>query len=205
MLRECTASWKHSDVITYPHRQFFGIADRQFPGDKPLRRKHRGNKNHWLNWAERTNKSDRPFEFYGRVSIEEFLSLDSSAGYQPAISDVISVQQILCKEGLPVELTMDIMDLAGYEPKRRLQIPHDPLHPSNREELSQYLTYCWQIIVRCDMVRKSLGMEVRWQEFVADIIIGFFDYRNARVYGNRRKSWGCWDRDEPLNLAYIFS
>lgn len=169
------------------------------------RRKLPENKNHWLNWAERTSKPDRPFELYGRVPIDEFLALDSPVSYEPAISDVISVQQILCKMGFPAELTMDIMDLAGYEPKRRLQIPHDPPHPSNREELSRYLTYCWQIIVRCDMMRKAIGMEVHWQEFVADIIIGFFDYRNARRHGNRRKSWGCWDRDEPLNLAYIFA
>lgn len=201
MLRECTASWKHSDVITYPHRQFFGIADEQFPGDKPLVK----NKVHWLNWAERTNKSDCSIELYGRVPIEEFLSLDSPISYQPAASDIVSVQQILRKKGLPAELVMDIMELAGYEPKRRLEIPHDPFHPANREELSRYLTYCWQIIVRCDMVRKALGMEIRWQEFVADIIIGLFDYKNARCYGNLRKAWGCWDRDEPLNLAYIFA
>ncbi|KAJ5606029.1 hypothetical protein N7510_008810, partial [Penicillium lagena] len=189
MLRECTASWKHSDVITYPHRQFFGIADRH-----PL-----------LKWAGCTKKSDRPVELYGRVSIEEFLLLDSSMNYQPAVSDVVSVRWILCKKGLPMELTMDIMELAGYEPRRRLEIPHDPFHPSNREEFSRYLKYCWQIIVRCDMMRKAFGKEMRWQEFVADIIIGFFDFRHAPCYDSRRTPWGCWDPNEPRNLSYVFA
>ncbi|KAJ5820372.1 hypothetical protein N7474_005963 [Penicillium riverlandense] len=201
MLRECTASWKCSDVITYPHRQFFGIADRQFPGAKPLR----SNTAHWLHWAGRTKKSDRFIEPYGRVPIEEFLSLDNSTGYQPAVSDMDSVRWILCRKGLPVELTMDIMELAGYDPKRRLEIPHDPFHPSNREELSRYLTYCWQIIVRCDMMGKALGMEIRWQEFVASVLIDFFDYKHIPRDANLRKAWGCWDRDEPLNLPYVFA
>lgn len=201
MLRGCTASWKHSDVITYPHRQFFGIADRQFLGYKPLL----GNKSHWLNWTDRKRKSDSPVEVYGRVPIEEFLSLDNPISYQPAASDMASVRWILCKKGLPVELTMEIMELAGYEPKRRLEIPHDPFHPSNREELSRYLTYCWQIIVRCDMMRKALGMDIRWQEFVANILIELFDFKHSLGYGDRRKPWGCWDRDEPLNLHYLFA
>jgi hypothetical protein len=198
MLRGCTESWKSSDVITYPHRQFFGIADSQFPGAKPLR----SNTAHWLHWAQRTNNS---VELYGRVPIEEFLSLDNSISYQPAVSDVDSVRWILCKKGLPVELTMDIMELAGYEPKRRLAIPHDPFHPSNRDELSRYLTYCWQIIVRCDMMRKALGMEIQWQAFVADILLDFFDYKHGPRYGSQRKPWGCWDRDERLNLPHVFA
>jgi hypothetical protein len=52
--------------------------------------------------------------------------------------------------GLPVELALDIMELVGYEPKRRLKIEHDPLHLEDREELAQYLKYRWQILDRCD-------------------------------------------------------
>ena len=201
MLRECTSCWKHSDVITYPHRQFFGIDDKQFPGDQPLYK----NKSHWLYWVGRTGTSDCRVEPYGRVPIQEFLSLDSSTGYQPSVSDMGVLRWMLCRKGLPVELALDIMELAGYKPKRRLEIPHDPFHPSNREEFSRYLTYCWQIIVRCDMMGKALGMEIRWQEFVADILFLFFDYQVPRRYGGADKPWGRWDFDEPLDLLQAFT
>lgn len=63
-----------------------------------------------------------------------------------------------------MELALNVMELAGYEPKRRLNNPHDPLYPCNRKELAQYLKYCWQILVRCDMMAKALDIEIPWKD-----------------------------------------
>lgn len=180
MLRECTKSWYLSDVIAHPHRRFFGIDNDQF-GHFKLEI----NKEHWLYWANEKRKS-RDTEYYGIVPIQEFLSLEGTTGYLPVLSDMGHVRWILCKKGLPVELAMEIMDLAGYKAKRRLEIPHDPFHPSNREELSHYLAYCWQIIVRCAMMGKALGMEIHWEQFVADILVMYFNCHY------RWKKWPCW-------------
>lgn len=30
--------------------------------------------------------------------------------------------------------------------------PREPFHPCNRDELVRYLTYCWQVLVRCNVM-----------------------------------------------------
>ena len=55
---------------------------------------------------------------------------------------------------LLLELVMIIMEFADYKPRRTLEVPHDPLHPTNRKALDQYLEHCWQSILWCDMMMK---------------------------------------------------
>lgn len=96
---------------------------------------------------------------------------NESVGYQPHPSDIPLVRQILCRQGLPLELAMEIMEFAEYEPKRRLLTPHDPFHPSNREELEQYLEYCWQILVRCDVIAKAVDLEIPYADLVSNCMV----------------------------------
>lgn len=59
---------------------------------------------------------------------------------------------MLISKELPVELAVKIMEHAHYEANRRLTpVPHNPFHPSNREELVKYLNYCWELFVCCEM------------------------------------------------------
>lgn len=173
-LRTCTGTGQTSEVSAYPHRQFFGISDDQFRGEfwYPKIRK-----DHWLRWTdEKTESYRRPIDHYGKVPIDEFLTLENESlpNHQPGKSDVTLVQDLLYRKGLPAELVLDIMQLASYKPVGRLATPHDPFHPSNRKELSQYLTYCWQVLVRCDMMAKALGMEMPWKELVGNCIAEFW-------------------------------
>lgn len=85
------------------------------------------------------------------------------------------------------------MELAGYEHFGRLNEPHDPLHPSNREELGRYFTYCWRVLVNCDMMAKALGMKLPWEELLGDCIVDFFSDDEC---GRGRFFW------QPVNGHY---
>lgn len=136
------------------------------------------------------------------ITIEEFLTLERPLEHLPDVSDVCSTRWMLCRMGLPVELAMQIMEFAGYEPKRRLKIPHDPFHASNKEELAQYLKYCWQILVRCDMMAKVLDMKIDWEKQVAKCIIGLWD---CQGYGRSYGKWWKQDYDEDSRSSvYVF-
>lgn len=78
---------------------------------------------------------------------------------------------MLCRKGLPVELAVEIMALAEYEPSRRLKVPHDPFHRDNRKELVEYLKYCWQVLVRCDMMARALDIVIPWVGLVTQCIV----------------------------------
>ncbi|KAJ5624598.1 hypothetical protein N7510_000907 [Penicillium lagena] len=177
-LRTCTGTGQTSDVSTYPHRQFFGIYDDQFRGEYLAPRIR---KSHWLCWADikhhdAPDYSSRRANHYGRVPINEFLVLENVNldGHRPGRADVALVQDYLYRIGLPPELVLYVMELAGYEPLGRLSEPHDPFHPSNHEELGRYLTYCWRVLVNCDMMAKALGMELPWEELLGDCIVDFW-------------------------------
>jgi hypothetical protein len=48
---------------------------------------------------------------------------------------------MLCQKVLPVQLAMDIMELADYTPKRVLRFYTTPFHGEDRDELAIYLEY----------------------------------------------------------------
>lgn len=164
MLRTCTLSGKTSEVATHPHRQFFGIERGQF--------KHRRSLEHGKHWALFSES-----QVYGLMPIEEFLVCGQQeplleARYRPREeSEVTHVRSILCGLGLPVELVLDIMDMAGYEALWRLKVPDDPLHWGNKDQLVDYLKYCWILMIRSDIMAKALGMEIPWKEMVSNCLI----------------------------------
>lgn len=195
-------------VGNYPHIQFFGmescklslimntgkgshwLLDEDFHA---MKRKKNGGSIHW-DYGSRDGQAP----FFGRVPIQEFLSLWLRDGwiYEPSLSDTDCVRTILCSKGLPVEIALDIMEFADYKPpKSKLNTPHDPLHPSNREELGKYLKYCWQTMVRCYTMATELGMDpvtredafdgMNWKNIVSDAIISLFD----QDYYSLRQVW----------------
>lgn len=156
MLKTCTMSGVTADVATHPHRQFFGIADYQF---------------------------HRTLEFCGKLSFKDFLNSDNMTETKAVRSDIPRVQQILHSKGLPMELVLDIMEMAEYAPVGRLQVPHDPFHRDNRGELAKYLKYCWELLVRCDMMAGALGMEIPWKDLMIETMRGLFGCGPRRWIG----------------------
>jgi hypothetical protein len=178
MLRNCTVPGTTSEIVTYPHRKFFGTASDQFHHLQP----RVADTERWLNKLDVDNKSgDIKQSHYGLLPFDDFLTLENaSLQYIPNASDVDAVQSILLRQ-LPPELVLPIMDLAAYKPKRALIIPHDPLHLSNRKELDEYLELCWQIMVRCQMIAKEIDLEIGggWKSLVSYWICTLWEVKNC--------------------------
>ena len=177
MVRECTMSHKRSTIATYPHRQFFGIASGHFKDSRePWEMTISGNH----------NGLDGKMVFpYGQLSAEAFLSHDTSQQtYLATMDDVHTVRGLLRKTGLPAELALAVMEAADYVPRRRLAIPHDPLHLDNAGELMHYLKYSWQVLVRCDMLVRELGDTIPWHFMIASCIVDLWgvSYHNSYAY-----------------------
>jgi hypothetical protein len=154
-----------SDIPTEPHRRFFGIVEKQFHESPRLRDQKR--------WESVPGYSSDWFP-YGLISIDELLVSESDiadVGYLPTASDVRHVRWILCDRGLPVELAISVMEAADYRQKRRLNIPHDPLHPENRDQLLSYLEYCWRLMLNCDIMAKSIGMKIPWRHEISSSLV----------------------------------
>ncbi|KAK3898227.1 hypothetical protein C8A05DRAFT_19145 [Staphylotrichum tortipilum] len=166
MLKHCTKSGMTTEVATHPHRQFFGIADGQF---KRYGTEFRGPGLHI------------PYP-YGLMPLEAFLNWDQVVESKPAPADIPQVQWILHSKGLPMELVLEIMAFAGYAPRGRLQVPHDPFHPENREELAKYLRFCWEVLVRCDMMAVALGMAIPWRDLVSNTLVQLLSCVPRRWY-----------------------
>jgi len=163
MLKQCTMTGTTSEVATHPHRCFFGIADNQF-------------------WVETGRECP-----YGPVSLEKFLECDQdSVERRLTPADVPQVRQMLYTMGLPMELVLDIMERAEYVPRGRLLVQHDLFHPENREELIKYLRYCWELLVRCDLMATALGMVIPWRDVVAGVMVRLF---NCSHPTSRSRPW----------------
>ncbi|KAI1198779.1 hypothetical protein F5X97DRAFT_298259 [Nemania serpens] len=199
VLRGCTASGSTSEFAALPHRQFFGIADGQF-------------KSHLTVWGATrwghigSQAADDMRDPFLHMPFERFLEHDARAPYLPHAADLGHVRWTLCAKGLPIELALDIMDLAGYTAQRRLKIPHDPFHRDNREELVPYLTYCWMLLVRCDMVAKALGDEIPWKNLISTAMAAFWglNYKSHKQSAHNR--WRMYDMfalDNPQTLSVI--
>lgn len=115
---------------------------------------------------------------YGKLPFDELLALEHPTEHESGLSDVDIVRNVLCSKGFPAEMALDIMESADYIPKRRLKVSRDPFHPSNIEEPNQYLKYCWQLLVRCDMISKEVGRKIDWREAVTRCIETLWDIRD---------------------------
>ncbi|KAI8265171.1 hypothetical protein K4K58_011697 [Colletotrichum sp. SAR11_239] len=102
--------------------------------------------------------------------------------YMPHDSDILPVEEMLKKRGLPTELVAEVMDLADYKPRRRLKVAHDPFHRDNREELDKYLAECWAVMVRGDVFAKAFDCEMDWGSDLVKAFKQLFPgFRSIRV------------------------
>lgn len=184
MLRDCTTPGSASEVVTYPHRWFFGIDLDRFDSYKPTV----ADKQRWLDKLEINSQTGRiKGEHYGLLPFDDFLILENpTLEFMPSTSDVGAIQTILLRY-LPIELVLLIMEMAGYKPKRALTIPHDPLHPSNRKALDDYLKQCWQILVRCEMLAQEIDHRIAdaegWPDPVYRTIVRFWENEECEIAG----------------------
>jgi hypothetical protein len=134
-------------IVKYPHRLFFGVNHHH-------RSQHRGP---------------------GTLPISQFLDLTKSAIDRPTVTEAFLVREVLILKGLPVELAIRVMRFMNYEGKRRLVIPNDPFHPSNKGELIKYLKYCWKLLICCEVMANALGQHIDWRGVVAHCIVDLWD------------------------------
>ncbi|KAH7188185.1 uncharacterized protein B0J16DRAFT_336573 [Fusarium flagelliforme] len=177
-IRTCTIS-SGCQIATYPHRDLFGIEDKQFnahPRPFDVSRWKHVMKVDTLGMPESIRKafeetgevSNIPdcfykldFYPYGLMSYDDFLSFEKPVSYQPHESDILEAQQVLHNKGLPAELSDSILSSADHTPKRTLPIARKPFHPDNKAELDGYLEECWGLVVRCVM----LGLELESEDW----------------------------------------
>lgn len=145
----------HCEAHTYPHRQFFGILRGMFHFNSP----YIGQK--------RSLPGTVPVS--GLVE-DEFLNV-----YTPSKADIPIVLALVKAKGLPTELALQVLDMADYKPVGRLFIRDDPLHAANADELKRYLSFCWSVLVRIDMLVKESGKWLDWEGEVADAMCILFE------------------------------
>ncbi|KAJ4347361.1 uncharacterized protein N0V89_011302 [Didymosphaeria variabile] len=177
-LFRCTAGTK-LDTYTYPHREFFGVPEGMYVADW-----------HWSN-----------DELLGLTSLER--RQEPGYGHVPTKEDVARARRLVCKAGrMPAELGLQILECAGYVPARRIPVADDPLHKDNADELRNYLDYCWQLVIRCDMVMKSCGKSIDWYgEIVVCIKDLWGDPDTTEWIEDGQDEWDEDFRDWPLNAA----
>ncbi|KAK4033142.1 hypothetical protein C8A01DRAFT_19873 [Parachaetomium inaequale] len=141
-----------SKVAAHPHWEFFGINERD----------------RYINSDQPENPRGQGLYTSRSATMDERLTRDPLTADLPTPSDTLRTQQILRDKGLPAELVSEIMDTAEYGPIARLEIRHDPFHPANRDELAKYVKYCWQLLVRCDMMATALGRVIPWHELISN-------------------------------------
>ncbi|KJZ71845.1 hypothetical protein HIM_08773 [Hirsutella minnesotensis 3608] len=147
MLKHCTLSGTTSEVPMLPHRHFFGIADDHFV------------------------KTEYTLPF-GTSSLAHFLtSGEAELGrtrLKPGTAKYVS--RILRERGIPQELVLSILGFVDQTPRSRLSMPHDPLHLANETELRRYLTYCWKLVIRCNIMAQELDRVVDWEQIITAVL-----------------------------------
>ncbi|OKL62341.1 hypothetical protein UA08_02822 [Talaromyces atroroseus] len=199
MLYECTREFG-DEVASLPHKQFFGIPDehyheslyvtRDVAGEWPILAEARVQSGFTKSFKARPRTVEfweevfsSPWRVDGRIESSEFpfgcipFDVFLNCGYYeikylPHETEVAEVWSILrTRARLPDEITLLIMEFAGYSGRRRsLPIAHDPLNPANKEELERYLDECWGILVRCGMFAEALGHPIDWEGQVTPML-----------------------------------
>ena len=185
LIRNCTGFGRTCDLATHPHRQFFGIEENQFkdwPRTPRLRDPVR---------LRKLNHKSLPYE--------EFLASEKLVDtWQPTKEEVVEVRDALFSLKLPMEIVDEILERASYSHTHRLPVSHHPFHPDNREELAKYLKYCWQLVVRCEILGRALGMEIAWSEMVGRSL------RKVLRCGCRLPRWWNWEfEDRGNNSSHV--
>ncbi|RAH69779.1 uncharacterized protein BO66DRAFT_350451 [Aspergillus aculeatinus CBS 121060] len=187
---EWTCLWQATEMSRYPHRQFLGL-EPQFGFASQVRiwdqgdpwyeescaRDEEGRRARLKRlWQQPEDVSvdallailaapeEKDCFTYGELPFPLFLASDK-AGFRPSQQDTSRIEAYLRERGVPDDWAAEMTTLSGEgnkEPRSRLCVPHDPLHERNRRQLRRYLHRCWQIMVRCNMLARELGVEIDW-------------------------------------------
>lgn len=165
MIHQHAQEYSYSNIARYPHIDFFGVAEGQFD-------------QYWADSKENEQTLQLLYDGtypYGRLPYLEFLSFEKEAPNLPHAREGPQAYEALKQKGLSNELVDYIMELAEYGPKtRRLPVAHDPFHQSNSEELGKYLEYCWVLLVRCEVIARTIGLELNWEEMISSQLAQLF-------------------------------
>ncbi|MCJ1327660.1 hypothetical protein MMC10_004332 [Thelotrema lepadinum] len=176
----CTAT-RIFDVQCRPHRLFFGVPQ------SFLRQSE--------SWRDKQRTTDTLL--LGRFPLSAQFEAEVKGNHVPTEDDVYSVRDILWHVGMPKELVLDIMDFAEYEVQARLKVLDDPLHPDNSEELYNYLSYCWRMLVQCEVLADVCGKPISWENEVRECILHlFFDYPDRPEVPMTDPDWNLFWSDE---------
>ncbi|KAL5340828.1 hypothetical protein BJX70DRAFT_95625 [Aspergillus crustosus] len=206
MLKMCTED-RGNEVSCYPHRQFSGIPDKHFksyttitgavPYPTILEAFHAATERRNMNVPSRalrrgpnsiTLHNDKfpygklPFKlFLNNCATETPETIEPTSSYLPEESDIWQVSNVLYNLGLPAEIILQVLDLADYDtPKKNgRRVAHDPFHEKNQEQLGKYLTYCWKLLIRCNMFAQALGVEIDWKEEVQQTVEKLISRKNG--------------------------
>ncbi|KAL2255970.1 hypothetical protein VTK26DRAFT_2407 [Humicola hyalothermophila] len=189
MVRNCTLGGTASEVVTYPHRRFFDVEDNQFVIGRDAR-----------NFKQYAGRGGSEFYPYGRLSFQDFLACEVRTAPKPARSAMRAARRALHSKGLPTELVLEILEFAGLTEAATssLEVPYDPFHPRNWDELAKYLRHCWELLVRCDMLATALGQAIPWHTMISEALIGLFSCREPGVPEPRR--W--YERDQDGRVTF---
>ena len=80
--------------------------------------------------------------------------------YLPVSEDLDIVLFYLRLKGFPTEIGLRVLAYTAFKPERRLLIANNALDPQNREELRKYLSWCWKVLVRCDILMTVSGTRI---------------------------------------------
>ncbi|KAH7117658.1 hypothetical protein B0J11DRAFT_536438 [Dendryphion nanum] len=159
MLVYCTGTgypYANHGAHKIPHREFYGV-----PFGMYTSRVH---------WHDKRNYYLR----YGRFPLRDLVDKNFPTKYIPNKSDIPTVINLLHKKNLPTELALQILELADYTSRGRLPVRDDPLSFDNAEELKKYLSYCWKLLVRTEMLLKANGTSLDWEYEVTEVIYKLF-------------------------------
>lgn len=122
--------------------------------------------------------SSKTYSFKKLAGFDDLSTLkyiaNGDTSYRPHPDDVAHAIWVLRRKGLPAELCLEILDLAGYTIKRRVTVMDDPLHKDNADELQKYLAYCWRLLARCNMLVEFQKERINWEWSVARCIWKLF-------------------------------
>lgn len=112
-------------------------------------------------------------DFFGIDDLHLTPVMPGEPDYLPSSDEIATARDVLYRTKLPAELQMMIIEYVeegSQGRRRRLNIPCDPLHQANREELLRYLDECWRLLVNCDMMVTALGDQIPWRALVSHLI-----------------------------------
>lgn len=163
MLGEVARSGRVPEMGRIPHRQFFDISELDAACLERLEGSifvHSTRRNHWTSSLLPTPPG--------------------APEYSPRTPEVHAVLTMLCNLGLPPEVSLQIIEYADYAPRGVLRIPNDPLCFENRDGLGKYLSYCWQLLLRCDMLARELNAEIMWDTEISECLVHLFSCPGER-------------------------